>query len=65
MYVYFDGRFDKTAVAGVVDEMEQDAFRVESNSAHFVVVRGVNTASERSLTVFQWPREDKETGREK
>jgi hypothetical protein len=45
--VYFDGRFDKTAVAGVVDEMEQDALRVESNSAHFVVVRGVNTTSEK------------------
>lgn len=46
LYVYFDGRFDKTAVAGVVDEMEQDALRVESNSAHVAVMRGVNTASE-------------------
>lgn len=35
----------KMAIAGVVDEMEQDALRVASNSAQFAVVRGVNTVT--------------------
>lgn len=35
----------KTAIEGVVDEIDQDALRVESNSAHFAVVRRVNTGS--------------------
>ena len=35
----------KTAIAGLVDEMEQDALRVEHNSTHIAIVRGVNTAT--------------------
>ena len=35
----------KTTIEGEVDEIEQDALRMEYNSAHFADVQGVNMAT--------------------